>query len=145
MIANTSEITPQGNQMIDESEEHYSKGTRDSYFAYAVRNDWQGIAYLLLKNDYNLMEAIKDALNEERFKYVIALMNKVRDDSIFKKVDEKLQNLFHIFAIKGTKAPHDLTLQIFNKFTQKGIDFKGPDQEGKTPLHYAAEKNFLFL
>ena len=32
---------------------------KTSFFAFSIRKNWQGVAYLLLQSGYNLMEAIK--------------------------------------------------------------------------------------
>lgn len=105
----------------------------------------QGVAYLLLQKGYNLMSAIQDAMNEQKFKYVWTLLTKVSNDEIVKKTNEEGQNLFHTFAIKGGLAPFDLTKKIHKTFINKGISFTLQDKFGKTPLHYAANSGFLFL
>jgi len=116
----------------------------DSFFAISIRKGWQGIAYLLLQNGFNMMEAIKDALNEGQFRYVLALMTKIQD-AVLRTLDSKQQNLFHVFAMKGNQAPSDLTTRIFDGLLLRGVDFKIQDCFGKTPLHYAAENHFHFL
>jgi len=114
-------------------------------FKVAIRKNMQGVAYLLLQNGFDLMTAIQDAMDEKKFKYVWTLLNKVSDDNIIRKPNQKGQNLFHTFAIQGSQAPLDLTQKIHKTFVNKGIDFKIQDSEGRTPLHYAAENNFNFL
>jgi len=116
----------------------------DSFFAISIRKGWQGIAYLLLQNGFNMMEAIKDALNEGQFRYVLALMTKIQDSAL-RALDSKQQNLFHVFAMKGAQAPSDLTSRIFDGLMLRGVDFKVADNWGKTPLHYAAENHFHYL
>mmetsp|Transcript_16327 Transcript_16327/g.14002 ORF Transcript_16327/g.14002 Transcript_16327/m.14002 type:complete len:112 (+) Transcript_16327:5093-5428(+) len=107
---------------IDEEDEKYSaeieKKPIDSFFAKSIRSGWQGVAYLLLQSGFNLMEATRDALNENQFRYVVALMTKISDEEI-KKFDYKHQNLFHVFAIKGSRSPYDVTTKIFDGFWQR--------------------------
>ena len=116
----------------------------DSFFAKSIRRGWQGVAYLLLKNGFDTMQAIQDALRESQFRYVMALMTKTQD-SILRNIDSNGQNLFHIFAIKGRDAPSDLTTKIFDGLLTRGVDFNLKDSKGRTPLHYTAEIGFNFL
>mmetsp|Transcript_24289 Transcript_24289/g.21450 ORF Transcript_24289/g.21450 Transcript_24289/m.21450 type:complete len:123 (+) Transcript_24289:634-1002(+) len=90
------------------------------------------------------MEATKDALNENQFRYVIALMTKINDEEI-RKTDYNNQNLFHVFASKGHRAPQDITTKIFDGFWKRKVEYKAIDNFGRTPLHYASENNFSFL
>ena len=116
----------------------------DSFFALSIRKGWQGVAYLLLKNGFNLMEAIKDALNEGQFRYVLALMTKIQDETL-RQIDQKQQNLFHVFAMRGGKAPVDITEKILDGLLMRGVDYKLQDYSGRTPLHYAADTGFIYL
>ena len=53
--------------------------------------------------------AIMDAMDEEKFRLVLTLLNKTSDNSVVQKKNDEKQNLFHIFAKYGITAQSELT------------------------------------
>ena len=116
-----------------------------SYFRACVRLDWQGAAYLLLFAGYPYSLAMQDALNEEKFDLVLTLFAKVDDPAVFSTLNSDGQNLFHTLAIKGSKASEDLTQSICQQLIDFKVNIHTADKLGRTPLHYAAEKQYYKL
>lgn len=116
-----------------------------SMFCIAIRKGWQGVAYLMLQNNFPLMNALQDALNEEKFMYVRTLLTKVEDPGVVRNVNEEGQNLFHTFSMKGSRADNHLTVKIFKELVHFGVNLKAIDKNGRTPLHYACESKFKFM
>ncbi|CAD8092465.1 unnamed protein product [Paramecium sonneborni] len=119
----------------------FSPGTY-SYFKLAIKQGWQGVAYLLITDGYDLQRAIEDAMMEDQFKLVRTLLLKVKEDSVIQKCNHNNQNLFHIFAIKGRNCSQDMAILIANELSRRGIDKNPTDNLMNTPLHYACQNNF---
>lgn len=118
---------------------------QSSFFALAIRKNWLGVAYLLLQSGYNLMEAIKDGLMKEEFRYVLALIHKAMSDDILKHKDGGGRNLFHIFAKKRSAATNNYEEKTFQQLLKSGVEYNTQDIDKKTPLHYAAQESYRFL
>ncbi|CAD8087427.1 unnamed protein product [Paramecium primaurelia] len=116
-----------------------------SYFKLAIKQGWQGVAYLLISDGYDLQRAIEDAMMEDQFKLVRTLLLKVKEDSVIQKYNQKHQNLFHIFAIKGRNCNEDMAILIAEELSRRGVDRISNDNEMNTPLHFACKNNFIQL
>ena len=53
-----------------------------SMFKLAIRGAQQGLAYLMLDNNYDLMHAMQDAMDEKKFMLVLTLLSKVPNDEV---------------------------------------------------------------
>ncbi|CAK85722.1 unnamed protein product (macronuclear) [Paramecium tetraurelia] len=113
-----------------------------SYFKLAIKQGWQGVAYLLISDGYDLQRAIEDAMMEDQFKLVRTLLLKVKDDEVIKKYNQNNQNLFHIFAIKGRNCNEDMAILIAEELSRRGVDRIANDYQMNTPLHYACTYSF---
>ncbi|CAD8085273.1 unnamed protein product [Paramecium sonneborni] len=113
-----------------------------SYFKLAIKQGWQGVAYLLISDGYDLQRAIEDAIMEEQFKLVRTLLMKVKDDEIVQRQNQNKQNLFHIFSIKGRKCTDEIALMIAEELANRKVDRDAKDDQNNTPLHYAAQNDF---
>ncbi|CAK74015.1 unnamed protein product (macronuclear) [Paramecium tetraurelia] len=116
-----------------------------SYFKLAIKQGWQGLAYLLISDGYDLQRAIEDAIMEEQFKLVRTLLMKVKDDKIVQKQNKNKQNLFHIFSIKGRKCTEEIALMIADELANRQVDRNAKDDQNNTPLHYAAQYDFFVM
>eukprot|EP01015_Nassula_variabilis_P024356 TRINITY_DN4655_c0_g1_i5.p1 TRINITY_DN4655_c0_g1~~TRINITY_DN4655_c0_g1_i5.p1 ORF type:complete len:286 (+),score=74.49 TRINITY_DN4655_c0_g1_i5:64-921(+) len=136
-----------GQQPSKQKQKHLSELEEGKYslFKIAVKNGWQGVAYLMLQSGYDLMHAIMDAMSEHKYQLVLTLLYKTADNATIQKANNEKQNLFHVFAINGSKAPKDLTEKIVKELKRRDVDYNSQDNLGRTALHYAAEKNFTFL
>ncbi|CAD8079248.1 unnamed protein product [Paramecium primaurelia] len=114
-----------------------------SYFKLAIKQGWQGVAYLLITDGYDLQRAIEDAMMEDQFKLVRTLLLKVKEDSVVQKYNQNHQNLFHIFAIKGRNCGQDMAILIAEELSRRGVDRMSTDNQMNTPLHYACKHDFL--
>ncbi|CAK63631.1 unnamed protein product (macronuclear) [Paramecium tetraurelia] len=114
-----------------------------SYFKLAIKQGWQGLAYLLISDGYDLQRAIEDAIMEEQFKLVRTLLMKVKDDEIVQKQNKNKQNLFHIFSIKGRQCTDEISLMIADELASRQVDRNAKDDQNNTPLHYAAQNDFF--
>lgn len=65
------------------------------------------------------------------------LLMKVKSDSVVQKSNANSQNLFHVFALKGSACAEDMALLIVEELTRRGVDKHVSDNKGNTPLHYA--------
>jgi ankyrin repeat protein len=116
-----------------------------SQFRAAVIHEWQGVAYLLLFNGFDYMLAMQDAMSEHKFQLVLTLLAKVQDNSIIQQVNARGQNLYHTLAMYGANANYELTTAIGEKLLKRKVQLSVKDQDGRTPLHYAAESHYSFL
>lgn len=116
-----------------------------SYFNAAIKFGWQGIAYLLIQQGYNLLTAIEAAFQEKKFRLVLTILNKRNDKESFSGVNAKNQNFFHILALFGKEMDEETLIKIFDDLIFKEINAFLKDLKGRTPLHYASHKNFLIL
>jgi hypothetical protein len=53
----------------------------------AIKHGWQGVAYLLITDGFDLQQAIQDALNADQFKLVKTLLYKVKDNQLINKLN----------------------------------------------------------
>ncbi|CAD8047889.1 unnamed protein product [Paramecium primaurelia] len=123
---------------------HLSTG-KYSYFSQAIKFGWQGVAYLLISDGYEFVKAIQDAINANQFQLVLTLLMKVKNIRDVQRLDEKGQNLYHLFAKFSSNVKSDLKLEIIEEFETKEISPYLQDSLLKTPLHYAAENQDQFL
>jgi ankyrin repeat protein len=127
-----------------ESGRRMKEGTY-SQFRAAVIHEWQGVAYLLLFNGFDYMLAMQDAMSEHKFQLVLTLLAKVQDNSVIQQVNARGQNLYHTLAMYGANANYELTTAIGDKLLKRKVQLSVKDQDGRTPLHYAAESHYSFL
>ena len=81
-------------------------------FQAAIISGWQGAAYLMLYSGYEYMQAMHDAMNENKFELVRTLLLKVQDNSTLSSLRHEGQTLFHTLAIKGIDASEETTQSI---------------------------------
>lgn len=122
-----------------ESNQHYS------YFNAAIKYGWQGIAYLLIQQGYNLLTAIEAAFQEKKFRLVLTILNKRSDPESFSGVNAKNQNFFHILALYGKEMDEETLIKICDDLIFKGVKTSLKDHKGRTPLHYASHTKFFLL
>lgn len=67
-------------------------------FRIAIRDRQLGLAYSMLDEGYNLMQAMQDAMDEKKFMLCLTLLTKYPDDKIVQQKNSKNQNLFHILC-----------------------------------------------
>eukprot|EP01105_Mastigella_eilhardi_P011727 TRINITY_DN2693_c0_g2_i10.p1 TRINITY_DN2693_c0_g2~~TRINITY_DN2693_c0_g2_i10.p1 ORF type:complete len:1603 (-),score=344.20 TRINITY_DN2693_c0_g2_i10:1449-6257(-) len=107
-----------------------------SMFRYAVCNDWQGVAYMILDTGFSYAHALHDVLLMGKLQQAHLLARKMRDfvdDSTYAK--EHQQTVFHSLA----QSPSQLTNWedvLLRQFLGKGVDLKQLDASGKNVLHY---------
>lgn len=53
-----------------------SKQSQATLFQIAIRQEWQGIMYLLLQKGFSIVQAIGDALDNHKFQLAYTLLHK---------------------------------------------------------------------
>jgi len=108
-----------------------------SFFRLAIQNNWMGIAYLMIDQGFDIIEAIEDAFKEKLFNLVLFLITKTSES---KKLQQKLsdgKNLFHLLGKYGN-SDQGLAMQIFQELKSREVPIKEIDNEKRTAFHYAA-------
>jgi hypothetical protein len=59
-----------------------SKREPETMFRIAIRDRQLGLAYSMLDEGYNLMQAMQDAMDEKKFMLCLTLLTKYPDDRI---------------------------------------------------------------
>lgn len=117
-------------------------GKTYSYFLSAIIYQWQGVSYLLIQQGYNIMDAIESALTEKKFQLVLTLLSKKSDKASFQSLNQKNQNLFHLFAIYGRECSEEIREKICKELLFREITLDQKDKKGRIPLHYSSAKGF---
>jgi hypothetical protein len=58
-------------------------------FRIAINHGQQGLAYSMLDEGYNLMQAMQDAMDEKKFQLCLTLLYKYPDDRIVQQKNSK--------------------------------------------------------
>ena len=114
-------------------------------FRICIQNEYQGIIFLCLSNGYPIIKAIEDSFHERKFNLSKKLLAKSPRDDIYSVLNEKKQNLFHILAMIGKGSLREGKSELedfFDILHSKKISLTAADNEGNTPLHYAASNHF---
>ena len=114
-------------------------------FRICIKNDFQGLTFLFLSKNYPLMKAIEDTFYERQFYLSKKLLVKSPRPESYCTLNEHKQNLFHILAKLGSGPLHGKRSELeefFDILYSKTISLTLPDDEGNTPLHYAASNHF---
>lgn len=70
-------------------------------FRYSVRNNWQGLAYMILTRGYSLGSAVYDTILEDKFNYTFNLLTKSDVSSNYQFTSDDGNNLAHMIAQKS--------------------------------------------
>ena len=116
-----------------------------STFRAAVKQNWLGVAYLLLYRGYDYMRAMQDAMTEQKFQLCLTLLAKVTDSAVVRKSNELSQNLFHTLALYGSAANAEVTQALGAKLHLRKVDWAQKDLEGQQPLHIACDSHYPAL
>jgi ankyrin repeat protein len=111
--------------------------TTQRTFYVAITSGWQGVAYMLLDNGYEYIDAMQDAISAGKFQLVLTLMGKTPDDATVQRLNAKGQNLFHLLSCYPHAIESWLTA-IATRLSARGVSFSVRDTDGCLPLHYAA-------
>ena len=108
-------------------------------FRLAISHGQLGLAYLMLDQGYNLMHAMQDALDEQKFQLVLTLLAKNPDDAVVQRKNQKDQNLFHILSQNSGGCRPEHLRRIYDALRKRGVDCLEPDGFARTALHYAVQ------
>jgi len=131
------------NESAEESEQ-LSIGTYSTFRA-AIKQNWLGVAYLLLYRGYDYMRAMQDALSEEKFQLCLTLLAKVTDSAILRQSNDLQENLFHTLAKYGSKADPEITIKLGARLNLRKVDFRQEDLKGCQAVHIAAGSQYPAL
>ncbi|XP_078592750.1 poly [ADP-ribose] polymerase tankyrase-like isoform X2 [Branchiostoma floridae x Branchiostoma japonicum] len=116
---------------------------KDSLFCAVVERGWQGVTYIMLDRlqacRLPFFVAIEGALHAMKYRLVLTLMKKVREDVKLQTTNAKQQNLLHVLSLNapGDDAT-DLPAKVGEVLIQRGVALRAIDEHGCTPLTYAA-------
>lgn len=127
-----------------EASEELSVGTYSTFRA-AIKQNWLGVAYLLLYRGYDYMRAMQDALSEKKFQLCLTLLAKVTDSAVLRQSNEVQENLFHTLAKYGSKANIEITTKLGSRLHLRKVDFRQGDMKGCQPVHIAAGSQYPAL
>ncbi|XP_078675989.1 poly [ADP-ribose] polymerase tankyrase-like isoform X2 [Branchiostoma floridae x Branchiostoma belcheri] len=119
------------------------KVEKDSLFCAVVERGWQGVTYIMLDRlqacKLPFFVAIEGALHAMKYRLVLTLMKKVREDVKLQTTNTKQQNLLHVLSLNapGDDAT-DLPAKVGEVLLQRGVALRAQDENGCTPLTYAA-------
>ena len=129
-------------ERYDEEEEAKMKGFNDVVelhtFRWAIRNNWQGLAYMILTQGYDIGEAVYATILEGKFNYTFTLLTKREDNDPYLLVDEHGANLAHLISLYASDVNKDLLEKIFRVLVRKGVHLHTRNKKGHTCLHNAA-------
>ena len=128
---------------IDASDYELIIKSKQSFFKFSLTYEWQGVAYTMLDSGFDYQQAIYDALNSLKFSYLETLLRKTRSIKEFTVVNDKNMNLFHLLAKICNSKKGYWSLLMAKQFRRKLVNPGALDNNGRTPLHYAAI-NFNF-
>lgn len=137
-IDNRDGSRDQTHQQFTEILRNDEKVLRVHTFRFAVRKDWQGLAYMIISKGYNIGKAVYETILENKFKYTFNLLTKREDGQEYQFISDEGLNLFHLIAGKSTLIQDDLLKKICWILKRKGIDHNATDKTGRTSLHWAA-------
>ena len=129
-------------QTFDEEEEKKDPGfntlTRMHAFKWAIRNNWQGLAYMILSRGYDIGKAVYATIEERKFNYTFTLLTKKEENEPYLFVGEEGDNIAHLTCYSASEVKKDLLEKIFRVLVKKGISLNSKNNKGHTSLHCAA-------
>merc|ERR1712150_216508 len=91
------------------------------------------------------MGSVEAALRDSQYNVVLRLLKKIKDNGRLSSTNDKRQNLLHILALHTTPGSSpELQLKVANVLLERGLSLNITDENGCTPLHYAALKHQPF-
>ncbi|XP_057309492.1 poly [ADP-ribose] polymerase tankyrase-like isoform X2 [Hydractinia symbiolongicarpus] len=109
-------------------------------FQIAIRNDWQGIAYLMMEiAGLPFIEVFKAAVSAYKPQLLWTIMKKQRNKEVFLVKSEDNKNLLHFLACAERFS--DQAIPIAKLLVEAGVKGNDKDTNGATTLHYAASTN----
>jgi len=121
-----------------------SKTTEQRTFYVAISRGWQGVAYMLLDNGYEYIDAMQDAIGAGKFQLVLTLMSKTPDDATVQKLNAQKQNLYHLLCLYPSQI-EGWAAAIAARLDARGVSCTLQDALGCRPIHYAAHNGHLGL
>jgi ankyrin repeat protein/predicted DNA-binding WGR domain protein len=129
-------------ESFDEEEEKktpgFNKVIKMHGFRWAIRNNWQGLAYMILSKGYDIGEAVYATIQEKKFNYTFTLLTKSEDDQAYRFVGDQGDNIAHLTCYAAAEVKKDLLEKIFRVLVKKGISLYTKNAKGHTSLHCAA-------
>ena len=122
----------------EEKDPQFNEVTRMHAFKWAIRNNWQGLAYMILSRGYDIGKAVYDTIEEGKFNYTFTLLTKKEENEPYLFVGEEGDNIAHLTCYRATQVKKDLLEKIFRVLVKKGISLSSKNNKGHTSLHCAA-------
>jgi len=108
----------------------------ETTFKLAIRAGQNGLAYLILDKGFDIIQSIREAMDEFKIDLVLSLLPKFTTEIIVKE-------LLSILYGKPTQLNFDQLKKIFLALKEHGVNNSSKDKFGRTVLHYAVLSNRL--
>lgn len=129
----------------EEEKQEVSDIERKTPFSVAVKQNWQGVAFLLLEYGFDIGLAVIECFKQNKFNYVYTLLLKKSESGVYQTQDDKQRNLTHYLASMSNAIDSDLFKKILKKLETSKLDFSSLSVEGYNSLHYACAKGNVDL
>ena len=132
----------------EEPEAHQEEASdvqRKTPFAVAIKQNWQGVAFLLLEYGFDIGLAVIECFKQNKFNYVYTLLLKKSESGVYQTQDEKKRNLTHFLASTSNSIDSDLFKKILKKLEANKLDFSSLSADGWNSLHHACCENNVEL
>jgi ankyrin repeat protein/predicted DNA-binding WGR domain protein len=116
----------------------YNSVTQMHIFRWAIRNNWQGLAYMILSKGYDIGEAVYSTILERKFNYTFTLLTKREENTPYLFVGENGDNIAHLISLYSDEIRRDLLEKIFRVLIKKGIEINCRNKDGHLSIHCAA-------
>jgi ankyrin repeat protein/predicted DNA-binding WGR domain protein len=116
----------------------YNKIIEIHTFRLAIRNNWQGLAYMFLSRGYDIGEAVFATIQEKKFNYTFTLLTKREENEPYQITDGRGDNLAHLTCYAASEVKRDLLEKIFRVLVRKGVSLHARNLQGHNALHCAA-------
>ena len=116
----------------------YNQVQELSVFQWAIRNNWQGLAYMLLSKGFEIGEAVFTSIQEQKFNYTFTLLTRSEETKPYLFVNEKGDTIVHLICLKAEEVETDLLNKIFRVLLKKGLGLDQTNKLGHNSMHCAA-------
>jgi ankyrin repeat protein/predicted DNA-binding WGR domain protein len=125
-------------EAAEEKNKDYNSVTQMHIFRWAIRNNWQGLAYMILSKGYDIGEAVYSTILERKFNYTFTLLTKREENTPYLFVGENGDNIAHLISLYSGEIRRDLLEKIFRVLIKKGIEINCRNKDGHLSIHCAA-------
>lgn len=126
-------------------ESNQDQCTKMNSFRFSIRENWQGLAYMILSQGYNIGQAVFDSIVENKFKYTFNLLTKSDNYLEYQVVAPDGTNVGHQISLKSKIVDENTLIKILRMLKRKKINFSLKDNRGQTSIHHASQNGSLLM